>query len=177
MLILPILAELAGCADQLADQWQEPPALDAFEVEAAITDAQRYLGEGSVVLAVCGASTGASVYLDNLQDGLTKDGIDGGLVIFAQTQNGSPEILTRDVFREMIVASEDGGQISRLQGREDNGLGLWVIQYPSTGVVMSHNLATTENGTLIDLWTQNKPQVSILPARTSIFQTRCEIQS
>ena len=171
---LPLIVMLASCADDAA----EPKPLDALERQAAVVDALRYLGEGAKVLAVCGESKGQSWYLEKDQNRFFDDGIDDGVIVFAMLPNGQPEILTRDVTREMIVQSEDGGVITRLNGREDRGgLGIWLVQYPSTGVTASYNLAAERDGTLRNIWTQNKPAVAMLPPRASLFISGCELTS
>ena len=168
---LILLVSLASCAEGA----KAPKELDALERQAAIVDAQRYLGSDAKVLAVCGESKGSSWYLEKGHKAFFDDGIDDGLIVFAARSNGKPEILTRDVTREMLVQSEDGGIITRLNAREDKGgLGIWLIQYPSTGVTASHNLAVDENGKLQDIWTQNKPAVAMLPPRASLFISKCE---
>jgi hypothetical protein len=175
--LLTVLTLISACNEGGADFSSFEP-LDAFDAQAAVTDAERYLGAGTTVLAVCGGSIGSSLFLDQSEKGFVEDSINGGVIVFALRSDGSPDVLTRDVSREMFVATEDGGQIHRLHGRDNTDkLGVWVIHYPATGVVVSHNLANSDNGELTNVWTQNKPKVGPLPARTSTFLSRCETRS
>ncbi len=168
---------IASCSSQ-GERFSQPTPLDAFEANAAVADARRYLGEGVQIVALCGPSSGYSYFVDEKDNQFIEDGIENGVIVFALRSDGKPEVLTRDVTRQMIVASEDGGKINRIFGREDkSGLGVWVVQYPSTGVVIAHNLARKADKSLVDVWTQNKPPVGPLPARTSTFIASCEVSS
>ena len=149
----------------------EPP--DYSTLVAAQKDAIRYVGPETKVLAVCGASTGGGVYLDNLDEAFDEDGISSGQIIFVEDADGNPNILSRDALPELIVASEDGGVVNRISGREPSGLGLWTIVYPQTGVTVSHNLSGLIDGQLVDLWVQNKPPLHMLPARAQTFLAAC----
>lgn len=171
-----LLISCAAFASSCSSHSYEPKSLDGFEQQAAMSDALRYLGEGSAVLAVCGGSTGQSWYFEEDARGPIPDGIGNGVIVFALRSDGKPEILTRDVTREMIVTSEDGGVITRLYGRQnDQGLGVWVVNYASSGVTQSHNLAVDWQKQLSNIWTQNKPAIENLPARASMFRSQCEI--
>ena len=175
--LISVLLVTAGCGGT-GKSYTLPEPADAFELEAAKKDALRYLGDGSKVLAICGGSVGSSFFLEGQEKGFVEDGIKEGIIVFALRQDGSPDVLTRDALKEMIVATEDKGQVFRLHGRQNNDdLGVWVIQYPSTGVVVNHNLSKNSEGDLIDIWTQNKPRIDPLPARTSTFLSRCETRS
>lgn len=176
--VVVLVAALSACSDHATDAFG-PPEIDLAAVNAAVTDAQRYLGDGATVLAVCTGSVGKTYFLDdpNVDDdkeGLVEDGILEGVIIFARTPGGAPEILERDVDRQLIVASEDGGQITHYEAEANDGSGVWIVTFPTTGVTINYNLSRNERDELINLWTRNKPAISLLPPRASIFKSMCE---
>ena len=172
-ILVLVTAAIVGC-DGRDGEMVLPDGLAALELQAAETDAQRYLGVGAKILAVCGSSKGVSLYSDELAKGFEDDGITGGVIVFASRQDGRPEVLSRDITKQMIVASEDTAEISRIGEKSTDATGVWVLQYPSTGVVISYNLSPSADGKLLNIWTQNKPAVGPLPPRTSTFLSRCE---
>lgn len=174
--LLPAIAFLSGCSDGNR-KVVVPDQPSPFDLQAAETDAKRYLGAGTKVLAVCGSSSGSSLFSDQLEKGFEEDGITDGVIVLAVRQDGRPEVLSRDFTKEMIVASEDGAQVTRIGKKYGDSTGVWVLQYPSTGVVISYNISTDADGKLLNLWTQNKPAVGPLPPRTSTFLSRCETRS
>jgi hypothetical protein len=174
--LLPALTLVGGCFES-GTKLSIPDQPSAFDVQAAETDAKRYLGAGTKVLAVCGISVGSSLFSDQLEKGFEEDGISDGVIVLAERQDGRPEVLSRDFTKELIVASEDGAQVTRIGKKYNDSTGIWVLQYPSTGVVISYNISTDADGKLLNLWTQNKPAVGPLPPRTSTFLSRCETRS
>lgn len=165
---------LLGCSlPACSSKFELPPPPDFSDVVAAQKDASRYVGEGSKVLAVCGGSRGGGFYLDNLDAGFEPDAITDGQIIFVEDAAGNPNVLTRDILPELIVATEDGGIINRFEGREPSGLGVWSITYPATGVTVTHNLTGFVDEKIVDLWVQNKPPVQALPARSQTFLSTC----
>ena len=171
-LLLALAAFTVGC-NQGGRKVAVPEAPHAFDVQAAEADAMRYLGADTKVFAVCGSSVGSSLFLDDLEQGFVDDSIKDGIIIFASRGDGRPEVLSRDVFKKLIVASEDGAVIRRLGETDTDPQGVWSLEYPATGVVISYNLASDGSGGLVNLWTQNKPLVGTLPPRTSTFLSTC----
>ncbi|MEZ5688602.1 MAG: hypothetical protein R3E21_07450 [Caenibius sp.] len=154
----------------------EPESINGLELTAARTDASRYLGPKSRIVAICGPSKGVGLYLDSYADGYSPDQIENGVIIFGFDADDNPEIVHRDALKEMVVMSEEGAQISFNPDPRDNRMGIWIVQFPDSRIVETHNLTLGPNDQPLDLWTSNKPSLMI-KARSFAFNSKCEFQS
>lgn len=103
--------------------------------------------------AICGPSAGTGLYSNDDFQAMQSDGISNGRSIFySATDDSEPNLLFRDAGGEYLSAIDDGGSVEVI-GPDRN---IWVVRYPTTGVVEVHNLIK-EDGRLLDLWTANKP--------------------
>lgn len=133
-------------------------------LEAVLPNSDRFH-----VHAVCGPSTGRGFYGDDHYSEFQADSIsDGRLVFFAGSDNTGPNVAFRDAGGQYIFALQDGGDVRIV----DSEARMWVISYPSTGVVETHNFFN-EDGKLVDMWTANKPAISSWQPSARVFMSRC----
>lgn len=119
--------------------------------------------------AVCGPSTGSGLYADDNYKSFQQDGIsEGRLVFFSGADDSGPNVFFRDAGGQYLSALNDGGNVEML-GPDKN---IWIVSYPATGVVEVHNLMR-QNGRLYDLWTANKPALSLWDASAKVFTATC----
>ncbi len=170
VLVYASLFFLIACSSQSTHKFE---LLDVLDRNAAILDGQTYLGEGAQILAVCGGSKGYGLYLDDIELGYQEGSLTDGVIIYGLSKDGSPEILFRDALKEMVVASEHGAEISRLNVNDDPRLGIWTLVHPRAGIVETYNLTLGEKNQLYSLWTANKSSGSLL-GRTTSYVARCE---
>jgi hypothetical protein len=167
-------AVLAGC--QETQEVIDPQMLDALSVNAAVADVQRYLGEDSRIMAICGPSTGSLLFLDKDGAKLERDEIKDGVVGLGFDKSGKPDIVRRDAFKTMIRLSEDGGLVNYIPSAKQDGLGTWTINYPSTGVSESYVLSKSSDGSVVSIWTSAKPKLDeTLPPRGLLMYSKCNI--
>lgn len=150
--------------------------LDSLQMDAAVTDAQRYLGEGGKIAAVCGASEG--VFISGTEDGFSieSDRITDGVIALAFDRDGKPDIVHRDVEKTMQRMSEEQDtEVIFTPNPNDDRLGNWTVRFKSSGIVETHTLVRDEAGTVFDLWASPRPKNLVVPARMVAFAAKCEL--
>ena len=162
---------LAGCRAE--NRPIEAKPLDPLEFQAAKSDAERYLGPGAKVVALCGPSKGSILFVE--KDGATigPDEISGGVIALAFDASGKPDVVHRDALKEMIRVSENSGVVRFLPLPGSPPLGTWTIDFPSSGIVESHSLMSPKQGELVDVWTSTRAS-GFLPPRGSVFISKCK---
>ncbi|MFD1612077.1 hypothetical protein ACFSCW_09720 [Sphingomonas tabacisoli] len=119
-------------------------------------------------LLVCGGSKGVALFTNEMK--WSSDGITDGRFIFAGVDN-DPDVIFQDAYREFISSKEDGGMVTHYAGKP-GGLGMWLVVYAETGVTETHNLIQLDSGQIMDLWTVNKPGMTV-PANAKLFTSFC----
>lgn len=125
--------------------------------------------ESTPVFMACGPAAGKGLYDNDGYGDFQSDGISNGRLIFLAGNDGTaPDVVIRDSGGNFISSRNDGADVQIL----DTERRVWIVAYPSTGVVETHNFIS-RNGHLVDLWTSNKPAVSAWGPSAKIFMSNC----
>lgn len=125
--------------------------------------------EGIAVHAVCGPAAGQGLREDSDFSSFEPDGISEGRTIFYSAEGGSEaNVVFRDAAGRYINATDEGGEVRVLSADRR----MWVIAYPETGVVETHNFVMRDSQ-MIDLSTTNKPTILMFGPSARIFTANC----
>ena len=120
------------------------------------------------VFAVCGPAAGKGLSSRDKFSEFQDDGItDGRLIFFSASDDSEPNVAYRDISGKYHFVLNEGGEVRPIGDQSQ----MWVISYPSTGVVETHNFVTRDSQ-LLDVWTSAKPEL-IVPASSRIFTSNC----
>lgn len=161
------------CLSACSDSGRTPSIDQTLSREQAVLaqrEAEAIAQRDISVRFVCGASAGRGYFLDDAGGNWVEDGITDGRLVFVTDANGAnPNVYFRDTGGRYISARDGGGEISVVQIA---GGSVWMISYPSTGVVETHNIANSD-GRILDLWSANKPHTALGGPRVQAFTAYC----
>ena len=167
-LVVALAVSSCGTGGDKSDETQVDQVFNAEMASQSISTAFPD-ATGIKIHAVCGPSVGKGLYEDDQFGAFQSDAIsEGRLIFFSGADNTSPNVAFRDASGQYLFALADGGEV-RILGPNSS---TWIVAYPSTGVVETHNLVT-KDGQMIDLWTSNKPAISSLGATARVFTSNC----
>ena len=161
---------ISGCSDHVVQPTLV--ALTAEEAADARNAANSIVGKTGRALFVCGQSDGVGVFTLDWDAGFAPDGMKDGRLVFLQRDDGREDVYFRDATGAYLSALDDGGEVRRISNPSKD-IESWVVSYPSTGIVETHNLTSAPSNQLVDLWTSNKPD-SLLGASAKLFRASCK---
>lgn len=167
--ILGLALSASGCEDTI-----QQPELVAFSAEQAAdarTAASKIVGQNGRALFLCGQSDGLGVFTLDWKSGFTTDGMKDGRLIFLVRDDGREDLFFRDASGRYLSALEDGGEVRRISHPEQQ-TEIWIVTYPSTGIVETHNITSAPGSGLVNLWTSSKPD-SLIGASSKLFRSSC----
>lgn len=168
---------LAGC--EAGGSW--PGAESELDVEPAVamhfSEANRMrdtvlsiASPGSSVIALCGASSGITYFAN---EAWSKDKIDGQFAIVQGPEGDTDLIVRSGPFGFSSVKQRDSANLALVATFNGSDFSV-IVTYPS-GVVETYLFSgSREDG--VAIVTLSKPAVMTLPARASLFQSRCWIE-
>lgn len=161
---------IGACSDQVV----QPPLAVLTQEEAADarSAASKIVGKNGRALFVCGQSDGLGVFTLDWDAGFAPDGMKEGRLVFLLREDGREDVYFRDATGAYLSALDDGGEVRRISNPSKD-IESWVVSYPSTGIVETHNLTTAPSNQLVDLWTSNKPD-SLIGASAKLFRSSCK---
>jgi hypothetical protein len=173
----PVVAILAtmlavGCDSKINQFTQTKIApLSVQQAADARGAASQLIGSNGRALFICGQADGVGVFTRDWKSGFTGDGMDGGRLVFLVRNDGKEDVFFRDAVGQSLSSLDDGAEVSRITHPEQQ-IESWVISYPSTGVVESHNITNVPEVGFVDIWTSNKP-ISVIGASAKLFRSSC----
>ena len=168
-----LMASLVGACDGAASKFPQP-ALQKLTVEQsadARNAAGAVIGSNGRALFICGAASGVGVFTRDWKAGFTADGMDGGRLVFLIRNDGRADVFFRDAVGQTLSSIDDGAEVRRISNPAQQ-VESWVVFYPSTGVVETHNIIAAPEDGLVNMWTSNKP-TSVIGASAKLFRSSC----
>jgi len=161
-LMIPSIAS----ADELSDLYD----LRA-QIEGEFTDWK--------VVAVCGASSGKSYFMQELQKGWQDDQISSGNLIFLIDNQNNPDVLFIDATQGVRSATLEGAKVFEVFSRPASNEHIWLAAYASTGTTETYSLSLGGPIKLV-MWSQGRPSVQVgtepnrkVGAKMAAFVARC----
>jgi hypothetical protein len=131
------------------------------------------------VVAVCGASSGKSYFMQELQKGWQDDQISSGNLIFLIDDQGNPDVLFIDATQDVRSSALEGAKVVELFSRPDSSEHVWLVAYASTGTTETYSLSLGGPIKLV-MWSQGRPSVQVgtepnrtIGAKMAAFVARC----
>jgi len=158
-----------GCDDRVAQPKLEP--LTRLQANDARNSVGQLVGKKGRALTICGQSDGLGLFALDWESGFSQDGMKDGRLIFLTRDDGREDVYFRDAIGRYRSSLDDGGEINRIS-YPDREIDVWIVSYPSTGIVETHNIMMAPKDGLVDLWTSNKPN-SLIGASAKLFRSTC----
>jgi hypothetical protein len=169
VMIIGLALCVSGCDDRVVQPSLEP--LTAEQAADARSAASQVIGKNGRALFICGQAEGLGVFTLDWKSGFTPDGMKDGRLIFLIRDDGREDVYFRDALGKYLSSLEDGGEVRRVSPPNQQ-IESWIISYPSTGIVETHNITTAPKDGLVNLWTSNKPD-SLIGASAKLFRSSC----
>jgi hypothetical protein len=171
LILVPLALAAFGCSE-------EKQVSDVYDKDVGYYSTQIKLSapEGSIILALCGASTGKAYYIGNSEDSREwiDDSINNGRQALVELPDGTLDMFFRGVDGILYSALKDGGKVTYLYKKNEGKEFGVLVHYASTGVTETHNFMWDEKLGRVNLWTSNKNIESGISIRkVTAFVSKC----
>lgn len=131
------------------------------------------------VVAVCGASSGKSYFMQELQKGWQDDQVSSGNLIFLKDADGDHDVLFIDATQDARSSILEGAKVFEIFSRPESEEYIWLAAYASTGTTETYSLSLGGPIKLV-MWSQGRPSVQVgddpnrkIGAKMAAFVARC----